>query len=797
MLQNFRQGLKSALRGVKRTPGLTIAVVLTLAVGIGANGAVFTVFNGVVLRPLGDTQSESAVHLIGTRDGVEVNAFSYPNLADIMRESGTLSAVAMRDEWRPSANLDRPTRVQGAIVTDRYFEVFGAIPLLGRFFAPDDDPEMVVISAKFWERALNADRAAVGRTVEFSGASFTVVGVVDPNFTDPWGDTDVWVPMPDAYAAADRQSVFLQAVGRLAVGATQSFAQAEMDAIATGLEGQYPETNAGLGIDLVTMKERVVGPVRPIIVVFLAAVAFVLLIGCANVANLMLSKGVSRRREFALRVALGAGPRRLIGELMAESVVLSLVAGAGGLFLAIGLTDVLLRVGAADIPRSADVRVDGAVMLFLLGVSLAAGVLMGLAPALQAAKTNLSDLINAGGRTSTDRVGVRLRAALVVAEVALAFVLLNGAGLLMRSLHNLQSIDHGLAVEQVLTFSLSLPGATYPDDVAVNEFRRDLTTGLNSVPGVMNVGLINILPLLRRQQGFAFSIDGEPSAPVGQEPSVQGRLISFGYFEAAGIALESGRRFDARDRDDTGPVTVINASLARRFPTDPIGKFLTVYGVTHEVIGVVADVRQVDLASEARPALYTVDVQGRNARPWMTRSLSVLVRTAVDPLTITNVVRGKVSSIDPALPLDDIQAFERVVQSHVAGPRFRTLLLAVFAAVAVALAGIGIAGVMAHSVSQRVREIGVRVALGARRTTVIKLVLGQSLRTTLLGVAIGLVIALPTMRILSAFLFGLTPVDVPTILAVAAAFPLVAGVASYLPAMRAARVSPTDAMRAD
>jgi putative ABC transport system permease protein len=803
------QDLRYGWRIVRRNPSFTAVVVLTLGIGIGGNAAIFSVVNGVLIRPLPYHEPDRVVHLLGTQRGVLSRHvyMSYPAFTEWRERNESLVNVAAYGGWNPTMlGVGEPSRLAGASVSANFFDVLAVQPALGRFFLPEEeelghDP-VVVLSYGLWQRRFGGDAGVIGRTLNLAGGPYTVVGVAGADFESPLGQPRLWEARPPWWdeTQLNRGNRSWRVIGRLKPGVSLEQAQADMDVIAAWMGDEYPAFNTAEGVRLMTVKERMVGTARPAVLVLLGAVGLVLLIACANVANLLLSRSAVRERELALRTALGAGRRRLLGQLLTESLVLSVAGGALGLALAWSGTGYLVALGSAGIPRASEIQVDGTVLLFTLGISIFTSVLFGLVPALQATKADLTDALKEGGRGAVTSVRSQaLRGGLVVAEIALSLVLLTGAGLLIRSLKNLERVDAGLDTENVLTMQIAPSREKHPGHRDLTRFYDDLTARLEGIPGVQIAGAISFLPMTGSFSCAGVFRDDRPSETQrdreGRVICAEVRAVTVDYFRVMGMILVRGRGFTIADDSGSTQVAVVNEALARQqYPgEDPIGKRMTANGTSREIVGIVRDVRQLNLASGASMAFYSPQAQER--QDWMRRWMTLALRTTVAPLSVADMARRTVWEVDESIPINRLRTMESVVSANIAQPRFRTTLLAIFASVALLLASIGIAGVMAYSVSQRVPEIGLRKALGAREHDISALVVRQGLRLTFLGVALGLAGAFATTRLLSSLLFNVPATDFATFVGVTVLLGSIAILACYVPARRASRVDPMVALR--
>ncbi|CAN5880254.1 ABC transporter permease [soil metagenome] len=811
-MDTLLQDIRYAARRLLKSPGFTLVAVLTLALGIGANSAIFSVVNAVLLRSLPFAEPEQLVVFGTTKRGEEPRAgsMSPPDYMSLREHNRSFSDVsAFSYGGATLTGMDEPERIEAAWVSAGFFELFGAAPVLGRTIAPEEvqpgNTTVAVLSYAMWQQPFGGDPDVIGRTITLNGVTRTIIGVAPRGFDFPQKRA-LWVPLThneffSSETAVNRRAQYLNVAGRLRPGVSVEQAAAEVRSLAAQLEQQFPETNTNVTLATLPLHEVMVGEVRTPLLVLLGAVGLVLLIACANVANLLLARAAAREGEIAVRAALGAGRGRLVRQLLTESVLLGLIGGALGLLLAYWGTTLLSALRLEGIPRLDEIGLDGAVVGFTLVVALLTGAIFGLIPALQATRTDLTSTLREGGRGALGGVrGSHARSMLVVSEMALAVMLLIGAGLLIRSFLQLQQVDPGFRTEQALAFDLELPSQSYSEGPQQAEFFRALIERLQPLPGVQAVSAVNILPMANDRFIINFDVEGRDEAPPGERPVLEVRVATPDYFRTMGIPLRRGRAFGDADRADAPPVVVINEMAARRyFPDeDAIGQRIRLgWGpgddrfAGGEVVGVVADVRQVGPSEDYVPEIYLPYTQVPVS------DMSVIVRTAGDPLALAGVLRSQVRELDPNLPLSNLRTLDQLVAQSVAQPRFYMLLLTVFAAVALALAAIGIFGVMSYSVAQRTREIGIRVALGAEPQRVLQLVVGRALRLALLGVAVGLLGALALTRLLESLLFGVSTTDPLTFVAVAVLLAAVALLASYLPARRASGVDPIVALRAE
>ncbi|HEX8680185.1 MAG TPA: ABC transporter permease, partial [Chthoniobacterales bacterium] len=692
-----------------------------------------------------------------------------------------------------------PEEIKAQLVSQAFFAALGVQPLLGRSFATDEDRAgndlVVVLSHELWQNRFGADPAVVGRQTTISGRQRTVIGVMPPGFHFLDTQVKAWLPsaLDPAINYREASGRFLRVVARLKPGVSLQQAQAEMNGIARQLEQTHVKYNTGWGVNIVPMHEQVVGEIRPILMVLLAAVAFVLLIACANVANLLLSRAASRQRELALRAALGASRGRLVRQMLTESVLLAVMGGIVGVFLAYWGIRLLVAFGPDNIPRLSEITIDPRVLAFTFGVSLLTGVLFGLIPALQASRPDLNDALKEGSRGSTGGRSRTLRNIFVVAEVSLALVLLIGAGLMIRSFMRLQSVQTGFQPENVLSMRVQLPRTKYAEPHQKVDFFKQAQQRIAALPGVQAVGAISYLPLTGPAARDGFKIVGQPDPAPGQEPPCEVRVITPTYFQAMGIPLLKGRLLDERDGKEP-KVLLINETFAKRyFPNeDPIGKRIAVSwsdGEIDEIVGVVGDIREGALNKDPEPAVYWPHPR----EPY--GGMALVVRASGDAARLGAAVQKEIRALDPDQPIADVRTMEQVIARSIARPRFNMLLLAIFAGVALVLASVGLYGVMKYSATQRTHEVGIRMALGATRGDIMRLVVGNGMLLTLIGIGIGVVASAALTRVMQSFLFGIGATDALTFLAVSALLGTVALIANYIPAHKATRVNPTIALR--
>ena len=814
-METIIQDIKFGLRMLLKSPSVSIVATIALALGIGANTAIFSVVNAVLLRPLPFPNSESLMSLWETnvqRGGIR-GSHSYPNFFDIRSQNTSFDHVAAyHNADYVMTGRGEPVRLQGLVTTADLFPLLGVAPKLGRTFLPEEDKpsstgRVAIISEQLFRNRFGSDPAILNQTITLEGISFTVIGVMPDTFEFPIQNepVELWTTIAGDASGTDpvtdqRGAHFLRVMGRLKQNVTPEQAQSELTAIASRLEQAYPDTNTKRGLKLEPALAALVGDIRPALLILLGAVACVLLIACANVANLLLARATSRHKEMAVRAALGASRMRVIRQLLTESILLSLVGGAVGLMLAVWWSDLLVALGKEDIPRAVHVAIDWRVLGFTLGVSVLTGLIFGLVPAFQSSKTELVESLKEGGRSGSEGARRnRMRSVLVVGELAIAVVLLVGAGLLIKSLWRLQNVNTGLQPDNVLTFNLGLPETKYPTEKQA-PFYNELKTRIESSPGVQSASSIMPLPLSGDRFMISFQIEGREVAPK-DEPAADIFFTGIGYFRTMGIPLLKGRDFDNRDQHGSRRVTIVTEEFARQyFPNeDPIGKRIRPGISTYEgederhceIIGVVGDIRSRTLDTPPQPAYYVPQTQVPFSQ------MTMVVKTSTEPHSLVSAMTKEVAAMDADLPLFGVKTLPEYLSASVATPRFSTTLLSVFSGVALVLTMVGLYGVMSYSVAQRTNEIGIRLALGAQSRDVLLMIVKQGSMLILLGLAIGLAGAYAASRLLSSLLFGVTAKDPFTFAAVAALLALVALLACYIPAWRATKVDPMEALRCE
>ncbi|PYT00735.1 MAG: hypothetical protein DMF65_08325 [Acidobacteria bacterium] len=817
-METLLQDLRYGLRTIRNKPGFAAVAVLTLALGIGANTAIFSVVNSVLLRSLPYSDAQRLVKLYtGTDPSAQpTGPLSYQDLLDYRAQAQTLEYVTASQSVGTvmSVGGDEPERVRGVEVMADLFPALGARAARGRVFTREEDaaggPAVVVISDGFWRRRFGADRSVVGREVKIglAGRSVTVIGVMPPGFKFPPDEAeaiDYYTPFVTEQARVDpaslnnRSNISFPVVAKLKPGVSLEQAAAEVTAIAGRLAAQYPDSDARRRVRLVSLHEDLVGDFRTSLLVLLGAVGFVLLIACANVANLLLARAASRSKEMAIRTALGAGRVRIIRQLLTESLLLALAGGGLGLLLAVWGVDALIRLSPASVPRLEETSLDARVLLFTLAVSFATGVVFGLAPALQASRPDLAGSLKEGGRTGTaGGARNRVRGALVVAEVALSLVLLVGAGLLVRSFVRLVHTDPGYSPERVLALRVALNTAKFADEDSRAAFYSRAVESVRALPGVESASVTRLLPLGPIDTFRTFNIAGRPPFTPGERHSARNYTIGPNYFRVMSIPVLHGRAFTDADTKTSPPVMVVNEAFAKIFfgGAEPLGQRIILDDENdhplppREIVGVVRSVRYERLNDEERPEFYVPYRQSPEA------VMEVVVRSsASDAAALAPAVRNAVKGVDPNLLIWETRTMDELVGRSVAPQRFNVALLAVFACVAMLLAAVGIYGVISYAVTQRTHEIGIRMALGAQTRDVLRMVVGQGMMLTLAGIALGLAGAFALTRVMSNLLYGVSATDPPTFVAVPLLLVLVALVACLVPARRATKVDPTVALR--
>jgi putative ABC transport system permease protein len=809
-METLFQDFRYALRKLIKSPTFTIVTLLTLVLAIGANSAIFSLINAILLRPLPFNNPDRLMVLWATsQEGGKSEGFTSPlNFVDWQSSSQSFEEIEAFRYWAMNVTGDaQPERVWGARVSGGLFNMLGVNPKIGRAFVQEEDKpgkdNVVVISHGLWQRRFGSDPNVLERQIPLNGRSYNVIGVMDSDFQFPvkglvpiltQTQAEFWIPLAFDNEQAANPGRVLVVVGRLKEGVSREQAQSEMGSIMSRLEQQYPVFNSGWGVRVTPLQEQIVGGVRPTLLLLSIAVGFVLLIACANVASLLLARGATRQKEIALRAALGATRTRLMRQLLTESVVLSLLGGLLGVVLSFWCVRALVAVSPDVVPITSEVKIDATVLGFGFLISLLTGLVFGLLPALETSRLNLNQLLKEGAKElmgSPHRI--HLRSILVVSEVALASLLLIAAGLMIRSFLRLQQVDPGFNPEKILTMQLDLPLSKYRERKQRVAFYDAVLARLEALPGVEKAGAVSTLPLGGEEEENAFIIEGRPLPPSGQPPMVPSRAISPNYFQTMGIPVLQGRPFELRDNLDAPGAAIINQSMADRFwpGEDPLGKRISLGGSStwRTIVGIVGDVRHADLSAQAKPEMYFPYLQ--MPLPFMV----MVVRTTIDPANMIGTVRTQTLEVDKDQPVSNIKTMDQLISASVSRPRLRTLLIGLFAAVAMVLAMIGVYGLLSYSVTQRSREIGIRMALGAQRSDVLKQIMKQGITLALVGIVIGAVLALVLTRVLGSMLYGISTTDPFTFALVSMALACVAMIATYIPARRATTVDPMVALR--
>jgi len=804
------QDLKYGLRMLARNPGFTAVAVLTLALGIGANTAIFSVVNGVLLRPLPYPEPDRLVQVYERSAQFNEMSVSYPNFLDWERMNRSFAGIAAsRGESFNFTGGGQPEYIPGAVVTANFFSVLGVKPLQGRTFTPDEDRRganpVAMVSEGLWKRRFAGDTAVLGKSLVLDGQVYTVVGIVprDCHLLDPAEViTPLWQWRRRMQLERREDHPGIRVVGRLRPGVSLPQARADMENIAHSLAQAYPKTNEGQGTTVVPLKNDIVGDVRPMLLLLQAAVGFVVLIACANVANLLLARSVARKREVAVRVALGASRGRVIRQFLTESVLVSLAGGGVGLLLASWGSAPLLGAVPGGLPRNEAIALDGSVLLFTLVISLFTGFLFGLAPALESSRSNVQEALKEGGRSAVGGQR-RTQSALVVSEVVLALVLLAGAGLLIRTLQRLWDVNPGFNPQHILTMQVALSPTLVDDPSAIRTAWRQLLDRVRNMPGVESAAVTILVPLSGDDNEMPFWTSGQPPSSMAQMPEALTYITTPGYVRTVGISLLRGRYFTEQDSESSRKVVVIDDVLAGHFfpGQDPIGKQLELYMLgPAEIVGVVGHVKHwgldADDSAKIRDQLYFPFFQIPDQFMAQAKTgLTLALRTGSNPVSVISAVSKQVMGPGGDQPVYNVRSMEQLISSSVARRRFLRMVLVIFAGLALALAAIGIFGVISYSVSQRTHEIGIRMALGAERRDVMKLVVGRGLALALAGIAIGLAAALGLTHFLAGMLYGVRPTDPITYVFASLLLTVVAVAACYIPARRATKVDPMVALR--
>ena len=806
-IEDFIQDLHYGLRVLVKSPVFTIVAVLSLALGIGANTAIFSVVNGLLLQPLPYPEPERIVDVWHTPPqesfpGMATFSVSPGNYLDWKNQNESFEHMAVyQGAGFSMSNGDTPVTVIGTAVSSEFFSVLRSTPIQGRTFLPEEEQpghnQVVVLGHGLWQRAFGGDPYLIGQTLSLDSQKFTVIGIMPSGFEFPQ-EGELWVPL--AWDDKERQIRAIHDYGviaRLKPDVSLTKAQAEMSTISSRLEQQYPEANKGWGAVVIPLREDLVGDIRPALLVLFGAVGFVLLIACANVANLMLARGANRKKEIAIRIALGAARSRIVRQLLTESILLSTAGGVLGLLLAGWGSQVLVQMSSGSLPIPREISMDRWALGFTLLLSFAAGIVAGIAPAFQLSTAETSETLKQGtGRNGGSSASQRTRKALVIAEVILSLILLIGAGLMIRSFWKLQQVNPGFDTSNTLVMGVGLPATKYPDPQQQAVFFDRVLEQISTLPGVVSAGSTTTLPLSGSGSTQPFTIQGRPEPLVAEQPTAKMRYISPDYFRAMGIPLRQGRFFNDQDRDKGTQVLIISETMAQQFwpAEDPIGKRLTpsfhLEAGGREIVGVVGDVKA-GLDADTAPVMYMPYKQAPRSH------MMLVARTTSNPQNFTQAISRAIQAIDNEQALWNVRTMEQVLTNSVSGRRFNMTLLITFAGLALVLAAVGVYGVMNYSVTLRRRELGIRLALGAQRGDVLRLVLGQGLTLTFIGIGVGLIAAYGLTRLMESLLYGVSATDYLTFISVSGVLLVVGLLASYLPARRATKVDPMIALRSE
>ena len=804
-MNSLLRDLRYAVRMLVKSPGFTAVAVIALALGIGANSAIFSTVNAMLLRPLPYKEPDRLVEVwehrpLQNRDRTVVSPAEFIHWREQAQSFEQITAVSY--VLHNITGDGEPEQIQAVQVSASFFPMLGVNPIAGRTFLEEEDQpdhsRVAVISYGLWQRRFGGDPGIVNQQITLDGDKFTVVGIMPGGFQFP-PLVDLWEPVAfPASARENRGNHFIEVFARVKAGVTIEQAQAEMTGIAKLLEQSRPDTNTGHQVVLVGLHEQVVGDSRTALLVLFAAVAFVLLIACANVANLLLARASARQKEMAIRTALGASRWRIVRQLLVESLLLASLGGALGLLLAWWGVDLLVALSPEGTPRLKEIRLDGAVFGFTLIVSLVTGVLFGLTPALQSSRPDLNEALKEGSRGSTEGARRnRLRSALVVTEVALTLVLMVGAGLMLKSFYRLSHVDTGYDPSNLVTMEITLPAAKYAKPPQTLAFYDELLRRVESLPDVKAAAAVDVLPLSGSNSSSTVTIEGQPPAPPGERPNANRRIITPNYFRAMGMSLLEGRAFAATDTEQSTQVAIVNQTMARRFwpNQEVLGKRFK-FGAPDrnnnpwlEIVGVVADIKHERLDEDIKPETYQPNAQSHR------RAMTLVARTATPPLDTVSVLREQVLAVDQDQPVGSVASMEQLVARSLAPWRFTMMLLGVFAALALVLASVGIYGVISYSVAQRTHEIGIRMALGAQTSDVLKQVVGKGMTLVLIGVGLGVAAAVGLTHLISTMLYNVSPTDATTFAVISLALAGVALAACFVPARRATKVDPLIALR--
>jgi predicted permease len=810
-MRNLLSDLRQSFRTLRHNPAFAIGAILVLALGIGANTAIFSIVNAAMLRPLPFDDPSKLVQIwhvppAKSFPGIDLFSVSAANYLDWKAQSASFDSMSIYGgRGLTFGGTDHPEVIKASAVPPDFFTVLRAQPLLGRTFTPEDDhpnPRTILLSYNLWRDRFASDPGIVGRDITVNSQSYTVIGVMPEKFRMP-DFAKAWIPLgwTDADRAVRGNHNYL-VIGRLKANVTLDQAKSELAAISSRLEQQYPEDDKGWSATVISLHEQLIGDVRTALLVLLGAVAFVLLIACANVANLVLAKTLARGKEMAIRSALGAGRMVLLRHILVETLALSVIGGLLGLLLAKGVIALSIKLLADRLPAFMNVTLDAQVLAYTLLLSIAAGVLAGLFPSLRFSRVDLNEALKQGSRGGTD-AGGKARSVLVVAEVALSLVLLIGAGLMIRTLWQLRDVRPGFDSSNVLTMNVAIPRGRFATPSGEVNFFRDVLQRVKTLPGVEDAGVVDSLPLDGGGSHQPFSIEGRPVLPMADQPEVDVRVISSGYLRAMHVPLVRGRAFEESDAAGRPGVVLISDALARRFfpNEDPIGKHLTLTffaDAPREIVGIVGNVKT-DALNETRP-VDTIYMAANQLGPstgqaWNSFGLSLAVRTNSDPHAAANAIAAAIHEVGPDIPVTDVLSMDDLVAESMSPQRFNMQLLAAFAGLALLLAAVGIYGVLSYTVRRRIREIGIRMALGASQSDILRLVVTDGMKPILLGVGLGVIAAVALSRLVATLLFGVPPTDPLTFSAVALLLIIVGAAANLLPAYRATRVEPTQTLR--
>ena len=784
-----------AMRMLRRNPGFSLIALLTLALGIGANTAIFSIVNSILLRPLPYQDPHQLVWVWGRFNLGNTASVSPPDFRDYRAQAQLFDAFAcFSPVFVTITGNGEPERLNGSMISSEFFRVFGVKPTIGREFTPEEEqvdrPGVVILSYGLWQRRFGGDAGLIGRSIVLDGRPLTVVGVMPQEFRFS-GSPEAWVPIPlNNPGMQSRGAHFLRPVARLKSSTSIVHAQAEVDMIADRLAAQYPDTNKSFGLRLVPLQDRIVGNSRRSLTILMVSVSLVLLIACVNVANLLLSRATSRQKEMAIRTALGASRGRNMRLMLSESVVLALCGGVGGVFFANWAVKAVIGLNLNFIPRASEIQMDNAVLAYTLAISVFTGILFGILPALQLSYSDFNSSLKEGGRTSSSGGRNVLRQVLVTAEVALALVLSIGAGLTIKSLVHLSVVDPGFKTTNLLTMRLDIPDAKYATDEQRAMFYDTVRERIAALPGVAGAAYVSHLPLSGQNNDFFFEIEGRPKHEPGKGVTAQTRIVAAEYFTTMGIPILRGRDFTPQEARDGAAVILINQAMARKyFPDqDPIGHRLLLNDVrAHEIVGVVGDIRHFALEFEPYDEMYIPSVRGPQA--------NLVVRTSVEPGGVVRSVREQVWAVDKDLPLSSVRTMDAIIDRSLGGGRFMMYLLGLFSIIAVTLSAIGIYGVISYAVTQQVHEMGLRMALGARRFDVLRLVMRRGLVLAGIGIVLGLVAAAWLTQTMSEQLYQVSTTDTQTFALTSGLLLVIALLSSYIPARRATKVDPMVALR--